>query len=142
VIIPDLEYAVNQSTLPDVPSSGGKITKYVSRAILADVYLTCAGYPYQEVATDATKDWCVSGAFSQQTYPVNSPSAKDFLTKAQTQLNTLYGKYTLGTYHDLHDPAMNNKGEAIFQAQYLAGVSDMSGLVAASLPGLSHVSRF
>lgn len=142
VIIPDLEYAVNQSTLPDAPSGGGKITKYVSRAILADVYLTCAGYPYQEVATDPTKDWCTSGAFSQQTYPVNTPSAKDFLTKAQTQLNALYGKYTLGTYHDLHDPAMNNKGEAIFQAQYLGGVSDMSGLVAASLPGLSHVSRF
>lgn len=142
VIIPDLEYAVNQSTLPDAPSSGGKITKYVSRAILADVYLTCAGYPYQEVATDPTKDWCTSGAFSQQTYPVNTPGAKDFLTKAQTQLNALYGKYSLGTYHDLHDPAMNNKGEAIFQAQYLGGVSDMSGLIAASLPGLSHVSRF
>ena len=142
VIIPDLEYAVNQSSLADAPSAGGKITKYVSRAILADVYLTCAGYPYQEVATDPSKDWCVTGAFSQQTYPVNTPSAKDFLTKAQTQLNALYGKYTLGTYHDLHDPAMNNKGEAIFQAQYLPGVSDMSGTVAAALPGLSHVSRF
>lgn len=142
VIIPDLEYAVNQSTLPDAPSGGGKITKYVSRAILADVYLTCAGYPYQEVATDPKKDWCVTGAFSQQTYPVNTPSAKDFLTKAQTQLNALYGKYTLGTYNDLHNPAMNNKGEAIFQAQYLAGVSDMSGFIASTLPGLSHISRF
>jgi hypothetical protein len=142
IIIPDLEYAVNQSTLPDAPSGGGKITKYVSRAILADVYLTCAGYPYQEVATAPDKDWCTTGAFSATAYPVNSPSAKDFLQKAQTQLNALYGKYTLGTYRDLHDPLMNNKGEAIFQAQYLGGVSDMSGLVAAALPGLSHVSRF
>ncbi|MGN6604236.1 MAG: RagB/SusD family nutrient uptake outer membrane protein [Ginsengibacter sp.] len=142
VIIPDLEYAVNESTLPDAPSAGGKVTKFVSRAILADVYLTCAGYPYQEVATDPSKDWCTTGAFSEETYPVNSPSAKDFLQKAQTQLNALYGKYSLGTYHDLHDPAMNNKGEAIFQAQYLGGVSDMSGLIAAALPGLSHVSRF
>ena len=142
IIIPDLEYAVNESSLPDAPSGGGKITKYVSRAILADVYLTCAGYPYQEVATAPDKDWCTTGAFSATAYPVNTPSAKDFLQKAQTQLNALYGKYTLGTYHDLHDPAMNNKGEAIFQAQYLGGVSDMSGLVAAALPGLSHVSRF
>ena len=142
IIIPDLEYSVNQSTLPDAPSGGGKITKYVSRAILADVYLTCAGYPYQEVATAPDKDWCTTGAFSATAYPVNSPGAKDFLQKAQTQLNALYGQYKLGTYHDLHDPAMNNKGEAIFQAQYLGGVSDMSGLVAAALPGLSHVSRF
>ncbi|MGN6340918.1 MAG: RagB/SusD family nutrient uptake outer membrane protein [Ginsengibacter sp.] len=142
IIIPDLEYAVNESSLPDAPSGGGKITKYVSRAILADVYLTCAGYPYQEVATAPDKDWCTTGAFSATAYPVNTPSAKDFLQKAQTQLNALYGKYTLGTYHDLHDPLMNNKGEAIFQAQYLGGVSDMSGLVAAALPGLSHVSRF
>lgn len=142
IIIPDLEYAVNESSLPDAPSGGGKITKYVSRAILADVYLTCAGYPYQEVATAPDKDWCTTGAFSATAYPVNSPSAKDFLQKAQTQLNALYGQYKLGTYHDLHDPAMNNKGEAIFQAQYLGGVSDMSGLVAAALPGLSHVSRF
>ncbi len=142
VIIPDLEYAVNQSTLPDAKSSGGQITKYIARTILADVYLTCAGYPYQEVATDPKKNWCVDGSFNQSGYPVNTPSAKSFLQKAQSQLNTLYGKYDLGTYHDLHDPAAKNKGEFIFQAQYLGGVSDMSGLVAAALPGLSHVSRF
>lgn len=143
VIIPDLEYSVNQSSLPDAPSTGGKITKYISRAILADVYLTCAGYPYQEVATDPKKNWCTDGLFAQSGYPVNTPSAKDFLQKAQDQLNNLYGKYKLpNTYNDLHDPAKKNTGEFIFQAQYLGGVSDMSGLVAASLPGLSHVSRF
>ncbi|CAL1520128.1 RagB/SusD family nutrient uptake outer membrane protein [Chitinophaga sp. MM2321] len=141
IIIPDLEFAVNQSALEDKKSADGRITKYVARAILADVYLTCAGYPYQEVATDPAKKWCVDGLWTQQGYPVNTPSAKTFLKKAQEQLNVLYGKYTLGTYDDLHDPAMNNKGEAVFQAQFKDGVTDNS-VVATSLPGLSHVSMF
>jgi|GEM_PF-140050 len=140
VIIPDLEYAVNTSTLPDAKSSNGRITKFISRAILADVYLTCAGYPYQEVATDPTKAWCTQGLFAQTGYPVNTPSAKDFLLKAQTQLNALYGQYTLGTYSDLHTPGkINNAGEAIFQAQYLGGVNDMSGFVQCTLPTQSHI---
>ena len=142
VIIPDLEYAVNTSTLPDARSGNGRITKFISRAILADVYLTCAGYPYQEVATDPTKNWCTDGLFSQKGYPVNTPSAKSFLMNAQTQLNALYGQYTLGTYRDLHTPEnINNKGEAIFQAQYLGGVNDMGGFVSCLLPVQSHISQ-
>ncbi|MDP4285295.1 MAG: RagB/SusD family nutrient uptake outer membrane protein [Bacteroidota bacterium] len=142
VIIPDLEYAVNSSSLADAQSGNGRITKYISRAILADVYLTCAGYPYQEVATDPTKPWCTGGLFTATAYPVNTPSAISFLQKAQTQLNALYGKYTLGTYRDLHTPGnINNKGEAIFQAQYLGGVNDMSGFVNACLPVQSHISQ-
>jgi hypothetical protein len=141
VIIPDLEFAVNSSALDDTKSTNGRVTKFVARAILSDVYLTCAGYPYQEVATDPSQKWCENGLWKQQTYPVNSPSAKDFLQKAQEQLNRLYGQYQLGTYRDLHDPAMNNKGEAIFQAQYLSGVTDNS-IVPAALPGLSHVSMY
>ena len=142
VIIPDLEYAVNTSTLVDQQSGNGRITKFISRAILADVYLTCAGYPYQEVATDPTKNWCTDGLFAQTSYPVNTPGAKDFLLKAQTQLNALYGQYTLGTYRDLHTPGnINNKGEAIFQAQYLGGVNDMSNFVNCLLPTQSHISQ-
>ena len=133
VIIPDLEFAVNTSTLGDVKSGNGRVTKQVARAILADVYLTCAGYPYQEVATDPTKNWCVAGLFTQQGYPVNTPGARTFLKKAQDQLNGLYGRYTLGTYADLRDPNMNNKGEAVFQAQFLGGVTD-NQIVPAALP--------
>jgi len=142
VIIPDLEYAVKESGLTDSKSTSGRVTKLVARTILSDVYLTCAGYPYQEVATDENKNWCVEGLFAQNTYPVNSSSAMDFLVKAKEQLNVLYGQYSLGTYADLHNPAKNNSGESIFQIQYLANVSDMSGIVAAALPGLSHVSMF
>ncbi|MEJ7681612.1 MAG: RagB/SusD family nutrient uptake outer membrane protein [Segetibacter sp.] len=141
VILPDLEFAVNESTLADTKSNNGRITKYIARAILSDVYLTCSGYPYQEVATDPTKKWCTDGLWTQQGYPVNSQSAKTFLKKAQEQLNVLYGQYALGTYHDLHDPAKNNTGEAIFQAQMLSGVTD-NQIIQASLPGLSHVSMF
>lgn len=141
VIIPDLEYAVNSSTLVDAKSGNGRVTKFVARAILADVYLTCAGYPYQEVATDPTKNWCVAGLFTQQGYPVNTSSAKTFLKKSQEQLNALYGRYTLGTYADLRNPDMNNKGEAIFQAQFLSGVTD-NQIVPAALAGLSHISMY
>ncbi|MCC6287780.1 MAG: RagB/SusD family nutrient uptake outer membrane protein [Chitinophagaceae bacterium] len=140
VIIPDLEYAVN-SPLSDSRSSNGRVTKHVARAILADVYLTCAGYPYQEVTTAPEKNWCVDGSWSASAYPVNSASAKDFLKKAQTNLNVLYGAYTLGSYDDLRDPGKNNAGEAIFQAQYLSGVTNNS-IIPAALPGLSHVSMF
>ena len=139
VIIPDLEFAVNQSGLPDIQSSNGRVTKHVARTLLADVYLTCAGYPYQEIATSPEKKWSTDGLWTQQGYPVNTSSAKTFLKKAQEQLNALYGKYTLGTYDDLHDPAKNNKGGAIFQAQYMDGVKNnpMPGL---SLPGISNIS--
>lgn len=128
VIIPDLEYAVNESALADARSTDGRITKYVARTILADVYLTCAGYPYQEIAAsnDTTKRWAADGLWTATAYPVNSPSAKTFLQKAKQQLDVLYGKYALGTYDDLHNPDMNNKGEAIFQAQFLKGVRSNS----------------
>jgi starch-binding outer membrane protein, SusD/RagB family len=134
IIIPDLEFAVN-GTKEDIKTDGS-ISKNAARAILADVYLTCAGYPYQEVATDATKPWCTSGAFSQQTYPVVSVSAAGFLTKAKALLDALYGKYTLAsTYRDLHDPAkINNKSESIFQIQQASGLSEMTGFIGATLP--------
>lgn len=140
IIIPDLEFAV-ASKMQDVRSSDGRITKLTARTILADVYLTVAGYPYQEVNTDPARQWCVDGSWVMDEYPVNSPSAKDFLQKAKTQLDVLYGQYTLGTYDDLRDPAMDNKGEAIFQAQYLSGVTN-NGQIQCSFPLGSHISQF
>jgi hypothetical protein len=135
LIIPDLEFAV--ANLPAGRSTDGRVTQDVARAILADVYMTVAGYPYQEVATDPTKNWCGEGSWQMQTYPV--ASGLDFLKKAQTQLNALYGKYSLGTYDDLHDPAMNNQGEAIFQVQYDRSLQG-NGVMQPSLPFLSAIS--
>jgi hypothetical protein len=144
IIVPDLEFAVNESGLVDMQSTDGRVTKHAARAIMADVYLTMAGYPYQEVnnAADTTIRWCADGLWTMTEYPINTTSAKDLLVKAKTQLDFLYGKYTLGTYTDLNNPARNNnKGEAIFQAQYLGGISN-NGVVAATLPISSRVSAF
>ena len=142
IIVPDLEFAV-ASELADVQSTDGRITKLSARTILADVYLTMAGYPYQEVnaGADTTKKWCVDGLWTMTDYPVNTASAKDLLGKAKTQLDFLYGKFSLGTYDDLHNPAMNNKGEAIFQAQFLAGTRN-NNIVPFTLPMASRISAY
>ncbi|MEQ8553064.1 MAG: RagB/SusD family nutrient uptake outer membrane protein [Cyclobacteriaceae bacterium] len=139
VIIPDLEFALG--VVPAGSSSNGRVTQDVVRAILADVYLTAAGYPYQEVETNPSRDWCIEGAWSMQDYPVNSSSATAFLQKAKTQLDALYGKYSLGTYNDLHNPAMNNKGEAIFQVQYSTQDGYTNGILQPSLPLLTKISK-
>lgn len=89
IIVPDLEYAVNQSTLVDAPSTDGRITKLSARAILADVYLTMAGYPYQEVTAGSDTTKCLTGNWTMTAYPVNSQSAKDLLQKSKTQLDLL-----------------------------------------------------
>ncbi len=138
IIVPDLEFAVNESKLEDV-RSGGRVTKHVARAILADVYLTMSGYPYQEVITDTTKSWCVGGLWSMTQYPVNSQSAKELLQKAKTQLDFLYGKYPIGKFSDLPDPAMDNKNGAIFQVQYLVGTTN-NGCVQCFVPLSSHTT--
>ena len=136
VIIPDLEFAV--ANLPAGRSTIGRVTQDVARAILADVYMTVAGYPYQEVASGPEKDWCGTGAWSMQNYPV--ATGVEFLKKAQTQLNALYNTvYKLGTYADLHDPAKNNLGEAIFQVQYDKALKG-NGAIQPSLPLLSAIS--
>jgi hypothetical protein len=136
IIIPDLEFAV--ANLPAGRSTIGRVTQDVARAILADVYMTVAGYPYQEVATNPEKDWCGTAAWSMQAYPV--ASGVEFLKKAQTQLNALYnsGVYTLGTYDDLRNPALNNRGEAIFQVQYDKTLR-ANGVTQPSLPLLSAI---
>ena len=137
LIIPDLEGAIDR--LPSGESSNGRVTENVARAILADVYLTVAGYPYQEVATDPEKTWCTSGSWSMQDYPV--ANGLTYLQKAQTQLNALYGQYELGTYDDLHDPDMNNQGEAIFQVQYSTESGYTNSIVQCALPLLSKISK-
>ncbi len=139
IIIPDLEFAL--SNVPPGKSGDGRVTQDVVSAILADVYLTASGYPYQEVATSPEKDWCGEGSWSMTEYPVNGGSSTEFLQKAKTLLDGLYGLYSLGTYEDLHDPAMNNKGEAIFQVQYSSESGFTNGILQPSLPLLTKISK-
>ena len=144
IIVPDLEFAVNESQLVDERSTG-RVTKHVARAILADVYLTMAGYPYQEVNADAdtTKKWCVDGLWTMTDYPVNTQSAKDLLAKAKVQLDFLAGETTYKTwdYSDLRNPAMNNKNGAIFSIQYLAGTSN-NNMTFNTIPLSSHTTVY
>jgi hypothetical protein len=141
IILPDLEFAVNESQLVDERSTG-RVTKHVARAILADVYLTMAGYPYQEV-TDTTKKWCEEGLWAMTDYPVNTPSAKDLLAKAKVQLDFLASQSTYKTwdYSDLRDPAQNNKKGAIFSIQYLAGTANNS-MTFNTIPLSSHTTVY
>lgn len=139
VIIPDLEFAL--ANVPAGKSPDGRVTKDVVRAILADVYMTAAGYPYQEVDSNPTKDWCGEGSWAMTAYPATGGSAKSFLDKAKIQLDALYGQYSLGTYADLHDPGMNNKGEAIFQIQYAAEDGFTNDILQRSLPLLTKISK-
>jgi len=139
VIIPDLEFALG--SVPGGKSPDGRVTQDVVRAILADVYLTVSGYPYQEVETNPTKDWCGEGSWTMQEYPVNSSSATAFLEKSKALLDALYDQYELGTYDDLHDPAMNNQGEAIFQIQYSSEDGFTNGILQPSLPLLTKISK-
>ena len=136
IIIPDLETAV--ANLSAGRSTTGRVTQDVARAMLADVYMTVAGYPYQEAATDTSKAWCVNGLWTAQTYPVTS--GLSYLQKAKTQLDALYGAYSLGTYDDLHDPSMNNLGEKIFQAQYSTEDGYTNGIIQDALPLLTGIS--
>jgi hypothetical protein len=122
IIVPDLEYALN-SPLPD-KTSDGRVSKNAARAILADVCLTMAGYPYQEVNTSPDKSWCTEASWAMNEYPVNNQSAKDLLQKSKGLLDALYGQYPIGDFSDLRNPEMNNKGGAIFQIQYMASVSE------------------
>ena len=142
VIIPDLEFALT-SSLTDTKSTDGRITKYTTRAILADVYMTCAGYPYQEVNASPTKEFCVSGSWTMKGYPVNNASSKAFYQKAKAQLDVLYGQWNLAnsTYDDLRNPQKNNQGEAIFQVQFVSGVTN-NGEIPCALPLISHISMY
>lgn len=120
VIVPDLQFALENTK--EGRSTDGRITKDVARAMLADVYMTMAGYPYQEVATNPDKAWCTEGSWAMTEYPVNSPSAKQFMESAKSLLDQLYGKYTPYALTDLHEPSTNNNtGGCIWQYQYLAG---------------------
>jgi hypothetical protein len=147
VIVPDLEFAV-ASKLADVVSTDGRITKITARTILADVYLTMAGYPYQEVNASGDTTKCLTGAWTMTEYPVNTASADALLALAETQLDFIVNSglfnadlTKVGTYDDLHDPAQNNKKEAIFQSQKLAGTAN-NNIVPFALPMASRVSAY
>lgn len=69
-IVSDLEYAVNQGGLDNIPmpENGFRISKATAAALLADVYLNMSGYPVQEgkyaEAANAARSVINSGNFA------------------------------------------------------------------------------
>lgn len=108
VIIPDLLTA-EASSLPwkDVT---GKVSMGAVKSLLADVYLTYAGYPVQ-------------GGDSY--YAESAKRSKDVIDNGGF---VLYPEYS-----DMVNPTSKNRGEFIWQVQFAAGIQD-NDLTAKSLP--------
>ncbi|MDG3582659.1 RagB/SusD family nutrient uptake outer membrane protein [Galbibacter pacificus] len=113
------------SDLTDAEKSGlpfsdpsGRVSQGAIKTLLSSVYLTMAGYPlqagdnYYKLAADKAKEVIDSNAFS-----------------------------LFEDYDQLHDPAITNTGELIFQSQYLVGFAT-SGLTAWMLPRSRGISQF
>lgn len=108
IIIPDLTTA-EASTLPWQDNSG-RVSMGAVKSLLADVYLTYAGFP-------------VGGG--QQYYAESAKRSKEVIDM---------GKYTLfPEYTDMINPSNKNKGEFIWQVQFAAGISN-NDLTAKALP--------
>lgn len=96
----------------------GRASLGAVKAELAEVYLTMAGFPlskgaqYYQMAADKAAEVINSGNFS-----------------------------LFANYDDLHNPAMENTGEQIFEIQYLSGVADNpnQGIL---LPNFKDVSAY
>lgn len=97
LIVADLTQA-EASGLPFTDVSG-RVTTGAAKSLLAEVYLTMAGYPLQKGA-----DY----------YKKAADKAKEVIDA---------GQYTLfASYDDLHSYATKNRGENIFMVQFLANV--------------------
>lgn len=116
VIIPDLLTA-EASTLPWQDNSG-KISMGAVKSLLAHVYLTYAGFPVQ------------GGA---QAYTESAKRSKEVMDK---------GGYSLfPEYTDMINPSNKNKGEFIWQVQYVGGIND-NDLTAKALPQYQDIAVY
>lgn len=116
LIIPDLLEA-EKSTLPwrDV---GGRASMGAVKSLLADVYLTYAGYPVRA---------------GQAAYAESAKRSKEVI---QSGVFTLFKEYT-----DMIDPANRNQGEFIFQVQHEKDIRN-NGLTPVTLPTLRGIASY
>lgn len=116
LIVSDLT-AAEASGLPMVETSG-RASLGAVKSLLAKVYLTMAGYPLNKGAAH---------------YKLAADKAAEVINSNSFSL--------FNSYADLHNPAMDNKGEHIFQIQYLVGVADnpMQGVL---LPNFKDISQY
>lgn len=96
LIVSDLTEAEN-SGLPWRDTSG-RVSMGAVKTLLADVYLTMAGYPLQKM----------------ENYQLAAAKAKEVIDSDQFRL--------FDTYDELHDPATKNTGEYIFMTQFATNI--------------------
>lgn len=96
-IVSDLKEA-EQSGLPWTDESG-KVTMAAVKSVLANVYLTMAGYPLEK---------------GKEYYALAASKAKEVIDRGS--------HYLFPSYEDLHSIEMENKGEHLFMIQYQSGV--------------------
>ena len=116
IIIPDLLLA-EAAALPWQDNTG-KVSMGAVKSLLADVYLTYAGFP-------------VAGG--AQFYAESAKRSKDVIDK---------GGYTLfPEYTDMIKPSNKNTGEFIWQVQFAAGIDD-NDLTAKALPQYQDIAVY
>lgn len=116
VIIPDL-LAAEASSLPWNDNTG-LVSMSAVKSLLAEVYLTYAGYPIQA---------------GQQYYAESAKRSKEVIDN---------GGYTLfPEYRDMIKPANKNTGEFIWQVQFAAGISN-NDLTAKTLALYKRISVY
>lgn len=116
IIIPDLTEA-EKAPLP-LKDETGRVSLGAVKALLADVYLTYAGYPVQGGAS-------YYAASAQKSLEVITSGAYD-----------LYPEYA-----DLRNPANNNKKECIFQVQFATDKTH-NDMIPKVLPPKSDISAY
>lgn len=115
-IVDDL-IAAEGAGLPATETTG-RISLGAVKSLLAEVYLTMAGQPLNKGASH---------------YQLAATKANEVITSGNFSLFT--------TYADLHNVAQENKGEHIFEIQYLVGVSN-NAMQDVLLPNFKDVSAY
>lgn len=116
IIIPDLLEA-EKAPLPWQDPTG-RVSKAAVKSLLADVYLTYAGYPVQG---------------GQAAYAESAKRSKEVIEQS--------GHYLFPEYTDMIDPANRNKGEFIFQVQHAKTIRE-NGLTPVTLPAFMGIARY
>lgn len=116
LILPDLLEA-EKSTLP-WRDAGGRVSMGAVKSLLADVYLTYAGYPVRA---------------GQAAYAESAKRSREVI---QSGVFTLFKEYT-----DLIDPANRNQGEFIFQVQHEKDIRN-NNLTPVTLPTLRGIASY
>lgn len=116
IIIPDLLEAEKASlTWQDV---SGRVSKAVIKSLLADVYLTYAGFPVQG---------------GTAAYAESAKRSKEVIEQSGY---TLFPEYT-----DMINPANRNRGEFIFQVQHAKTIRE-NGLTPVTLPAFMGIAQY